>query len=83
MSATGHGEKILRVGVGFEVIAALRAGADASTAAVRAIATLAARVAGTGGVIVLDRQGRPGRANNTETMTWAWGASDGARESGW
>ena len=23
------------------------------------------------------------RASNTETMTWAWGSTDGALESGW
>ena len=83
VSATGHGEKILRVGVGFQVVAALRGGADPMAAAAQAIATLAARVEGTGGVIALDRAGRPGRANNTETMSWAWGSTDGARESGW
>jgi beta-aspartyl-peptidase (threonine type) len=83
VSATGNGEKILRVGVGFLVVAALRGGADPMAAAEQAIATLAARVDGTGGVIALDCAGRPGRANNTETMTWAWGSTDGARESGW
>jgi isoaspartyl peptidase/L-asparaginase-like protein (Ntn-hydrolase superfamily) len=57
------------------------AGCERAVAA--ALATLAVRVGGTGGAIVLDRHGRPGRANNTETMTWAWGAADGARESGW
>lgn len=83
VSATGHGEKILRVGVAFQVIAALRGGVDPMAAAAQAIETLASRVQGTGGVIVLDRIGRPGRANNTETMTWAWGAADGARGAGW
>jgi beta-aspartyl-peptidase (threonine type) len=83
VSATGHGEKILRVGVAFEVIAALRDRVEPMEAAARAVAALASRVDGAGGVIVLDREGRPGRANNTATMTWAWGATDGARGSGW
>lgn len=82
-SATGHGEKILRVGVAFAGIAALRSGAEAPAAAAQAIELLASRVQGTGGVIVLDRHGRPGRAHNTETMTWAWGSTAGERGSGW
>ncbi len=83
VSATGHGEKILRVGVGFLVISSLRGGADPMAAAAEGVEALASRVGGTGGVIALDREGRPGRANNTDTMTWAWGSTDGARGSGW
>jgi len=83
VSATGHGEKIMRVGLGFQVIAGLRGGADPMAVAAEAVAMLASRVGGTGGVIALDRAGRPGRANNTETMTWAWGSTEGSRGSGW
>lgn len=83
VSATGHGEKILRVGVGFLVISALRGGADPMAAAAQAIEALGSRVGGDGGVIALDREGRPGRANNTDTMTWAWGSTEGERGSGW
>ena len=35
------------------------------------IRTMADRVGGTGGVILVDRHGRLGLARNTRTMTWA------------
>ncbi len=83
VSATGHGEAILRSGTGHHVVAALRAGASASDAAASAIAALHSGTGSTGGVIVLDGAGRPGRANNTETMSWAYGTSTGERDAGW
>ena len=51
-------------------------------AAEKVIAALHEMVGGTGGVIVLDRDGRPGHARSTETMSWAFGSSAGERDSG-
>lgn len=82
VSATGHGEPILRLGVGFRVVELMRAGVDPDEAARRVIDLLAARVQGRAGLVCLDRFGRPGRAWNTRTMSWAWGDREGARGSG-
>lgn len=81
VSVTGHGESILRLGVGFRVGELLRAGASPDEAARRVIDLLAARVQGRAGLVCLDRNGRPGRAYNTRSMPWAWGDRAGARAS--
>jgi L-asparaginase / beta-aspartyl-peptidase len=80
-SATGNGEGILRIGLTFQVIHALRAGRAPAAAACAAIETMADRTGMTGGVIVVDRYGRLGLARSTRTMTWAavW---DGGGEAG-
>jgi beta-aspartyl-peptidase (threonine type) len=70
-SATGAGEAILRVGLARGAIEALRSGAAPEEAACEAIRNLGARVRGTGGVILVDREGRLGFARNTPTMAWA------------
>jgi beta-aspartyl-peptidase (threonine type) len=70
-SATGAGEAITRVGLARGAIDALRSGTPPEEAARRAIATLGARVGGTGGLILVDREGRLGFARNTATMAWA------------
>jgi beta-aspartyl-peptidase (threonine type) len=69
-SATGHGERIIQVGLTRTAIDLLRAGASAEEAARRAIATLD-RVAGKAGLIVVDRAGHIGAAFNTRSMAWA------------
>lgn len=69
-SATGHGERILRVTLTHAAIELLRAGVPAPDAAPRAIATLD-RVAGKAGLILVDRDGRVGAAFNTRSMYWA------------
>lgn len=70
-SATGAGEAILRVGLARGAIDALRNGTAPEDAARDAIRNLAARVSGTGGLILVDREGRLGFARNTPTMAWA------------
>ncbi|MBN1965118.1 MAG: isoaspartyl peptidase/L-asparaginase, partial [Anaerolineae bacterium] len=71
-SATGQGEKIMRVVLSKLVTDAIGAGLTAQEAADRAIKVLAERVQGQGGVIVLDRTGRVGFAHNTPYMAAAW-----------
>lgn len=69
-SATGHGEAAIRLGLTRLVCEACR-NVDAQAAAELAIATFGERVAGKGGLIVLDPRGRVGLAWNTATMTHA------------
>ena len=70
--ATGVGEAIMRVLLARTALDGLTAGRDAAEAAGEAIAMLAARVQGQAGVIVLDRNGRPGAVFNTPQMAHAW-----------
>ena len=70
-SATGEGEALLRIGIARTVIEAMRHGKTAPDAATHGIDVLSARVQGTGGVIVVDTEGRVGLARNTNTMSYA------------
>jgi beta-aspartyl-peptidase (threonine type) len=69
VSATGHGEAIMRVVLAKFVVDCLRNGSDPAAAARRGIAHLSQRAAGSGGVIVVDPFGRFGYACNTPHMT--------------
>jgi beta-aspartyl-peptidase (threonine type) len=69
-SATGHGERIIQVALTKTAIELLRAGLPAREAAPRALASLD-RVAGRGGIILVDRAGGIGAAFNTTSMSWA------------
>jgi beta-aspartyl-peptidase (threonine type) len=69
-SATGHGERIIQVGLARTAIDLLRAGLPADEAAPRALAALE-RVGGRGGLILVDRAGRAGVAFNTTSMSWS------------
>jgi L-asparaginase / beta-aspartyl-peptidase len=70
-SATGAGEAIMRLVLAKRTTDALRAGSLPEAAARAAIEVLGARVAGTGGLIVVDSAGRLGLARNTASMSWA------------
>lgn len=70
-SATGGGEGILRVGLTRGVVEALRRGAPPEQASREGIARLRSRVAGNGGLIVVDRAGRLAWARGTPSMAWA------------
>jgi beta-aspartyl-peptidase (threonine type) len=75
-SNTGDGEAVMRLCLAKTACEWMRAGmhpVDAARAAVRAMLV---RTGGTGGIILVDRQGRLGFARTTRTMTWA-AASDG------
>jgi beta-aspartyl-peptidase (threonine type) len=80
-SATGHGESIMRVTLARSAVERLRAGLDATAAAWASVDELAARVRGTGGVILVDAKGRLGFAHNTPTMSYAHGTLGAAGAS--
>jgi beta-aspartyl-peptidase (threonine type) len=67
---TGWGEHIARVALARRAVELLEDGAAPQQAAERAVALLAERVAGQGGVIILDAQGRIGAAFNTPRMAF-------------
>jgi len=71
VSATGHGEAILRVVLAKHVTDRLAAGMTAQAAAESGVRELA-RVGGEGGVIVVDRHGGLGMATNAPRMSRAW-----------
>jgi beta-aspartyl-peptidase (threonine type) len=75
--ATGQGEAIARVGLARTATDLLAAGVDADTVARTAIGRLDEQVRGRGGVILLDRRGRPGAAYSTGRMAHGWVAGDG------
>ncbi len=71
-SATGWGERLMRVVISKTACDWLGRGLSAQEAAEAAIALLHERVRGYGGLIVIDREGRIGAAHNTPHMARAW-----------
>ncbi len=71
-SATGWGERLMRVVISKTACDFLARGMTAQGAAEAAIALLHERVRGYGGLIVIDREGRIGAAHNTPHMAHAW-----------
>jgi len=71
VSATGHGESIIRVALSKAVCDHLEKGLTAQDAAEESIKTLERKVNGRGGVIVLDKKGEIGIAYNTPKMARA------------
>ncbi|MHB9032772.1 MAG: isoaspartyl peptidase/L-asparaginase, partial [Anaerolineae bacterium] len=71
-SSTGEGEQIMRVVMAKYAVDRLAAGCDPQQAAADTIAHLHRRVAGVGGLILLDRLGRVGICFNTRRMSRAW-----------
>ena len=70
-SATGAGEDIAKTTLTRRAVRHVEAGLDAQAAAEQAIAEFGELVPGTAGVIVLDRDGTPGQAFNSEQMQTA------------
>ena len=68
VSCTGHGEAIMRVVLAKSTLELLKSGADPHAAANQAVVLLAKKTGSTGGLIVIDRQGRIGYARNTLRM---------------
>jgi L-asparaginase / beta-aspartyl-peptidase len=68
VSCTGHGEAIMRIVMAKSTLELLKGGADPRAAANQAIVLLAKKTGSTGGLIVIDRQGRIGHAHNTLRM---------------
>jgi beta-aspartyl-peptidase (threonine type) len=69
VSATGHGEYLMRLVIGHEVASLMRYGKlSVSDAAVRAVNGELTKLGGTGGLIAIDRQGNIAMPFNTEGM---------------
>lgn len=71
-SATGWGEMITRVVLTKHAVDLLTNQRHPNDAARQAIEMLARRVGGTGGIIMVDRNGRIGFSFNTPRMAWAY-----------
>jgi len=71
-SATGHGERIMRVVLCKTATDALGRGLEVQAAADFAIRTLSERVGGYGGLILVDYRGQIAFAHNTPHMAVAW-----------
>jgi beta-aspartyl-peptidase (threonine type) len=72
VSCTGWGEAIMKIVMAKAAADFLRAGKSPQEAAQACVDLLAQRAKGTGGLILLDRAGRPGFAFNTPNMAYAY-----------
>jgi beta-aspartyl-peptidase (threonine type) len=72
VSSTGHGESIMKVVLAKAASDFVAAGKPPQEAADAAISLLAKRTEGPAGLIILDRQGRPGFAFSTRDMAYAY-----------
>ena len=72
VSSTGHGEDFIRLLLARRALDYIARGYSAQAAANAAIRLLGKRVGGSGGLILLDGQGRVGYARNTPTMAHAY-----------
>ncbi len=72
VSCTGLGENFVRLTLARRALDLIGGGMSAQQAADAAIHLLGERVSGTGGMIVLDEQGRVGFARNTPTMAYGY-----------
>ncbi|HET9218251.1 MAG TPA: isoaspartyl peptidase/L-asparaginase [Terriglobia bacterium] len=71
VSCTGHGESIMKIVMAKAAADFVAAGHDAQSAADAVVKLLTRRTSGTGGLIIVDRDGRAGAAFSTPHMTWA------------
>nr|WP_242527179.1 isoaspartyl peptidase/L-asparaginase [Ktedonosporobacter rubrisoli] len=77
ISCTGDGEDFTRLLIARRAADFVAQGADAQQAAKAAIDVLGAHATGTGGLIVVDRQGNVGFSWNSEHMSYAYMQSAG------
>lgn len=82
VSATGHGEDLMKVVISKQVCDFVAAGMSAQDASDAAIELLADLVGGEGGVITIDAKGQIGIAFNTNAMPHAFASGDGVVKSG-
>jgi beta-aspartyl-peptidase (threonine type) len=82
VSATGHGEDLMRVVISKRVCDFVAAGLGAQRASEAALDVLAERVRGEGGIIAVDIRGGVGVAYNTTAMVHAYAVGDGAIVAG-
>lgn len=78
VSCTGHGEAIMKIVMAKSAADLLHSGMSAQEAAQFSVNLLARRTQGTGGLILLDRNGTPGFAFNTPRMAYGHVAPDGS-----
>ncbi|MEZ4516435.1 MAG: isoaspartyl peptidase/L-asparaginase [Chloroflexota bacterium] len=71
VSATGHGESLMRVVISKSVCDFVAAGLSAQAACETAIRLLGERTGGNGGLVAVDTRGRVGYAFNTNAMPYA------------
>ncbi len=76
-SNTGDGEAVIRLCLAKEACALMKAKTLPETAARQAITLLGERGVGSGGIILVDPNGRMGLARSTKSMSW------GAMSAGW
>ena len=72
ISATGHGESIMKVVLAKTASDMVAAGRTPQSAADDCIAHLSKRTSGKGGLIIVDREGRAGLAFSTPNMAYAF-----------
>jgi beta-aspartyl-peptidase (threonine type) len=72
VSCTGWGEAIMKIVMAKTAVDLLRAGQPPQAVAQECVQLLASRAGGTGGLVLLDRQGTPGFAFNTPRMACAY-----------
>jgi L-asparaginase / beta-aspartyl-peptidase len=72
ISTTGHGESIMKVVLAKTASDFVVDGKSSQDAAAEAIALLTKRTGGLGGLIILDRYGRPGVSFSTRDMAYAY-----------
>lgn len=77
VSATGHGEALMKIVIGKLVCDFVANGVSAQKACETAINVLEERVNGVGGLIAVDAHGRIGVARNTAAMPHAFAMGDG------
>jgi len=78
VSATGHGEYFIRWTVAHQISVLMEfKGYDVETAAREVVEKQLVEVGGSGGVICLDKYGRPAMVTNTSGMFRAYGNSEG------
>lgn len=76
VSATGHGESLMRVVISKRVCDFVGAGLSAQAACEAALRVLEERTQGLGGLIAVDARGQVGRAYNTAAMPFASAVGD-------
>jgi beta-aspartyl-peptidase (threonine type) len=77
ISCTGWGEAIMKIVMAKSAADLLHAGKSPQDAAEASVALLARRAQGTGGIILLDREGYPGFAFNTPHMAFGYVTPNG------
>ncbi|MCI0395307.1 MAG: isoaspartyl peptidase/L-asparaginase, partial [Chloroflexi bacterium] len=82
VSATGHGEALMRILISKQVCDFVAAGLSAQKACQAAIHLLEERVNGVGGLIAVDARGHVGLAYNTTAMPHAFALGDERLQSG-